>query len=48
MAIEEYGGTVVECLSTDEKPNKPDGWFLKENDTGDSYIRRNGEWTSLE
>lgn len=47
MTIIELGNTVIECLSTDEKPSKPDGWFLKEIDSGNSFIRRDGVWTDL-
>jgi hypothetical protein len=47
MAITEYGGTVIECLSTDTKPDKPDGWFCKELDSGLSYIRKQGAWTDI-
>jgi hypothetical protein len=44
MAEISYGNTVVEVLSTDDLPDKPDGWYCKVVDTGESYIRRNGEW----
>ena len=47
MAVTDFGGTVIECLSSDEKPNKPNGWFLKELDTGLSYIRKNGSWENI-
>jgi len=47
MAITEYGNTVLECLSTDPVPEKPDGWYMKVMDTGETYLRRNGEWTFL-
>lgn len=47
MTVVYIGGTLIECLSTDTKPDAPDGWFLKEIDSGISYIRRNGEWVSL-
>jgi len=47
MAIIEYAGTLVELLSTDAKPNKPDGWYLREKDTGLSYFRRNGAWVGI-
>ena len=47
MAVVDFGGTVIECLSSDEKPNKPNGWFLKELDTGLSYIRKSGSWENI-
>lgn len=47
MTVVYIGGTLIECMSTDTKPTAPDGWFLKEIDSGISYIRCNGEWVSL-
>ena len=44
MAIVYYGGTVLECLSTDTLPAMPDGWIAKVVDAGLSYIRINGAW----
>lgn len=48
MALKYYGGTYIECVSTDEFPDMPNGWFLKALDTGISYIRKNGEWVDIE
>lgn len=47
MAITYYGGTIIECLSTDEFPSVVDGWFLKCMDTGETYIRKEGSWESI-
>ena len=47
MSIVEYAGTLIECLSTDVKPEKEDGWFLKEEDTGAIFYRRNGIWEGM-
>ena len=47
MAVAEYGGTIIEALSTDVLPEKPNGWFLKLLDTGETFIRRNGTWAFL-
>jgi len=47
MAVTEYGGTLVICLSGDAKPEKDDGWFLKESDTGNQFIRAGGAWVGI-
>lgn len=47
MAVVDFGGTVTECLSTYVRPARPDGWFLKEVDSGLSFIRKAGTWVNI-
>ena len=47
MAVVDYGNVLTECLTTDGFPIRPDGWFLKHLDTGQTYFRRDGAWELL-
>jgi len=45
MSVTDYPGYST-CLSGDTKPAKPDGWLLKETDTGNNFTRINGAWVA--
>jgi hypothetical protein len=44
MAIVDYAGMIVQCLSSDGKPVRPDGWTLSWIDTGEQFFHRDGAW----
>jgi hypothetical protein len=44
MAIEYWAGATITGLSTDAKPNAPDGYLFVETDTPAEFLRHDGVW----